>query len=633
MKLTDPMLLRVEKPGRYVGGEVNAVIKEKNLTRFGFCFPDTYEMGMSHLGLQMLYFFMNRRPDVWCERVFMPWVDTLDVMREEGVPLYALESGDAVRDLDILGFTLQYEMTFTNILVMLELGGMAVRSADRLESDPLICAGGPCATNPEPLADFIDFFYIGDGEATLDIVLDAYAAHKKNGGTKRDFLRHISIIDGVYVPAFYDVTYGADGTIADFVPNTAGVPARVKRAFLPKLDFFPDRFLVPLIEAVHNRVALELARGCMRGCRFCQAGYIYRPLRERGVDELVAQAQTLLSATGHEEISLLSLSACDHSAFGTLVDALLAVTEPERVSISLPSTRLDAAFLSAIEKTQRVRKSSITVAPEAGSQRMRDVINKNLTQDEILDGCEQAYRGGFHKIKLYFMAGLPFEDAADVAAIGTLAEQVVERYYTLPYEQRKKPVAVSVSTACFVPKPFTPFQWAAQSPPETFEAQQREVKANIKRKQISYRYHDAKTAFIEGALARGDRRIGAVIEAAYRAGAKFDGWSEHYKHDTWLDAFDTAGVDVNFYTTRPRNADEIFPWDFIDLGIRKSFLLDEWKRAQEAKLSPNCRDSCAACGLENKCHNEIAPVVSTQPKQDVKSTFGFFGDERDLIRP
>jgi len=596
-QLTDKDLISVVKPGCYTGGEVNTVIKSKDLTRFAFCFPDAYEMGMSHLGLQILYFMINRREDTWCERAFMPLHDMIDLLREKDVPLFAIESGDALKDFDILGFTLQYEMSYTNILAMLDLAGIPLRAAERGEEYPLVCAGGPCAVNPEPMADFVDFFYIGDGEAALDTVLDMY--NESLDISKAEFLQKICNIPGIYVPRFYDVEYAQDGTLASFAPNNPAAPATVLRAFSPELGFYPDRFIVPLTESVHNRAVVEIARGCMRGCRFCQAGYIYRPLRERTPDEILTHGKKLMDATGHEEISLLALSACDYQDFSALIDTLLVETQKRKVNISLPSTRVDAVSVNTLAKTQALRKSSLTVAPEAGSQRMRDIINKNLTQEEILDGCYSAFLAGYDKIKLYFMAGLPGEEMEDVLAIATLAEEVVEAYYRLDYEARKRPVSVSVSTACFVPKPFTPFQWAGMVRPADFLDGQHATKAKIRKKQISYKYHDAKTAQIEGVLARGDRRVGRAIEAAYKNGAMFDGWSDHFRYGLWLDAFEETGIDIDFYAHRERVGDELLPWDFIDIGVKKDFLLQEWKKAQEVQTTPNCRDACAGCGCEN----------------------------------
>jgi len=540
----------------------------------------------------------------------MPWVDMMDLLKDTGTALFAIESGDGLKDFDFLGFTLQYEMSYTNVLAMLDMAGIPLRADERGEEWPLVIAGGPCATNPEPMADFVDFFYIGDGEASLDAVLDRYGEFKarKNSAmgenntgindvlTKADFLASICDIPGIYVPRFYDVSYNEDGTLAGFTPNHLAAPKAVSRAFSPSLGYFPDRFIVPLTESVHNRAVVEIARGCMRGCRFCQAGYIYRPLRERAQADVLTHAESLLDATGHDEISLLALSACDHENFAPLIDELLDHTEKRRVNISLPSTRLDAVSLSALAKTQAVRKSSLTVAPEAGSQKMRDIINKNLTEEDILEGCYLAFKSGYDKIKLYFMAGLPGEGEDDVMAIATMAEKVVETYYRLDYEERKRPVSVSVSTACFVPKPFTPFQWAAMAYPGDFAEGQHAVKSRIRKKQINYRYHDAKTAQVEGVLARGDRRLGQAVLAAYKAGAVFDGWAERFRYDIWLAAFAEVSIDPAFYAHRERPADEILPWDFINMGVSKKFLVREWEKAKAEKTTPNCRDGCAGCG-------------------------------------
>ena len=576
--------MQVAKPGRYVGNEIHMVKKDpsKVKTRFAFCFPDVYEVGMSHLGLQILYFLLNRRDDVYCERAFMPWTDMVDVLKEKDKPLWALETGEPLKNFSFVGFTLQHEMSFTNVLAMMDLAGIPLHSKDRGDDMPIICAGGPCACNPEPMSDFIDFFVIGDGEAVLDDIMDIYRDHTESGTkNKQEFLAKIAHLPGIYVPSLYDVKYNEDGTILQ------PVFAKVQKAQVLSLDdtFFPDRLLVPLIEATHHRVALELFRGCKRGCRFCQAGYTSRPVRHRNPETLLAQAETLLDATGHEEISLVSLSTSDYPHFELLVKHLLDVTEDRKVSISLPSLRLDAVSIDAMEKTQKVRKSSLTFAPEAGTQRMRDAIRKDLTDADIAEGCKAAFCAGYDRVKLYFMTGLPTETTEDICAIADLCQSVVDEYYQLPKEKRRRPVSVSVSCSCFVPKPHTPFQWEGQDALDVFIDKQRIIKEKIvssaSSKRISYRYHDAPTAVVEGVLARGDRRVGAAIEAAYRLGCMFDGWTEMFSYDLWKDAFKKAGIDPEFYANRKRNDDEILPWDFINMGITKDLLLKERDRAYE----------------------------------------------------
>ncbi len=595
------ILLQVEKPARYIGNEINMVIKKPEDTdiRFAFCFPDVYEVGMSHLGLQILYYFLNRREDTYCERVFAPWHDMEQKMREMKMPLFALETGDELKKFDFVGFTLQYEMSYTNIVNMLDLAGIPIWSRDRIEEDPIIIAGGPCAYNPEPLADIIDMFYIGEGEVSYDRLLDLYKENKKNGGTKEDFFEKALGVEGIYIPKYYDVEYNEDGTIYSFRPNNKKAPSVIKKVIVKDMDkaFYPDKQLVPLIETVHDRVTLEVFRGCIRGCRFCQAGYVYRPVREKSTDRLLKLADSLIENSGHEEISLISLSTGDYRGFKELAGELIDRYAEDKVSISLPSLRIDAFSLELMEKVRAVRKSGLTFAPEAGTQRLRDVINKGITEKEILDGCKLAFDGGWTRVKLYFMTGLPTETDEDLMGIVHLSDAILDKFFEIPKEERKgRPISVTVSSACFVPKPFTPFQWTAQSTVDEFVRKQRFVKHNMTRKQVKYNYHEPELSSLEGVLARGDRRLSKVIVRAWELGAKFDSWSEFFNYDAWLQAFEDTGCSKEFYANRERSYDEILPWDHISIGISKQFFIDEMERARAGQVTPNCRKKCAHCG-------------------------------------
>ena len=604
LALSDDILLQIEKPARYIGGEVNSVMKEPSEVdiRFAMCFPDVYEIGMSHLGIQILYDMFNRREDTWCERVYSPWTDLDKILHEKNIPLFALESQDPIRDFDFLGITIQFEMCYTNILQILDLSQIPLHASERTEADPIVIGGGPCTYNPEPLADFFDIFYIGEGETVYDELLDAYKVWKNSGKSRKEFLETAAQIEGLYVPAFYDPEYNTDGTLKSFTPNNMHAPDTVKKQVVMDVTdtSYPMKPVVPFIKATQDRVVLEIQRGCIRGCRFCQAGMIYRPTRERNVDKLKEYARTMLKTTGHEEISLSSLSSSDYSELKELVTFLINEFKGKGINISLPSLRIDAFSLDVMSKVQDIRKSSLTFAPEAGSQRMRNVINKGLTEEDILDGAGQAFEGGWTKVKLYFMLGLPTETEEDMREIARLSDRVARRYYEIPKDRRNGKCQITASSSFFVPKPFTPFQWASMCTAEEYmrraEIVKDEFHAQLNRKSLKYNWHDAQVTVLEGVMARGDRKIGKVVEEAYRLGCLFDSWTESFHNDLWMQAFENTGIDPAFYNLRERGEDELFPWDFIDTGVTRKFLRSEWENAMKETVTPNCRQQCSGCG-------------------------------------